>query len=218
MLIWYQIDGAKVGQDEKSPQEKKMSRAGRGNDHTRDPCPYVIVYDVGIGFGLGAVLGTLFNTYKGFRNSPRGERLPGIISAVKTRAPILAGGFAVWSGFFNAFDCALVRYRGKEDTWNPILAGVGTGAILAVRSGPTVMLFSGLVGGVFLGAMEGVGHLMGKMMNGDSIDPQPIRLPEPTPTPQQQKQQQNTSQEPTQPDQQNGKPQSPFGLKFGFSS
>lgn len=61
--------------------------------------------------------------------------MTGIVSAVKSRAPILAGNFAVWSGMFNACDCALVRVRDKEDAWNPIMAGAMTGAILAVRSG-----------------------------------------------------------------------------------
>lgn len=59
-------------------------------DHTRDPCPHIIAYDVGVGFGIGAALGTLTNTYKGYRNSPRGERFVGVVSAVKSRAPILA--------------------------------------------------------------------------------------------------------------------------------
>ena len=60
----------------------------KGNDHSRDPCPYIIAYDVGVGFGLGGCLGLLTNTYKGYRNSPRGERFTGIVSAVKSRAPV----------------------------------------------------------------------------------------------------------------------------------
>ena len=61
--------------------------------------------------------------------------------------------------------------------WNPIISGAATGAILAVRSGPKVMLFSGILGGVFLAAMEGGGILLGKLME-QNIDPQPIVLPE----------------------------------------
>ncbi|KAJ3314175.1 translocase of the inner membrane [Boothiomyces sp. JEL0838] len=188
----------------------------KSNDHSRDPCPYVIVYDVGIGFGMGAVLGTLQNTYKGFRNSPRGERIGGIVSAVKQRAPILAGNFAVWSGMFNACDCALVQIRGKEDAWNPIIAGASTGVILAVRSGPAAMAISGIFGGVILAAMEGAGSLIGKFMGG-SIDPQPIMLPEEmakAPQPQPKKKEEIKEPQPA------AEPQEPkrgfFPVKFGI--
>ena len=34
---------------------------------------------------------------------------------------------------FNACDCALVQIRGKEDSWNPIMAGAMTGSLLAIR-------------------------------------------------------------------------------------
>ncbi len=57
------------------------------------------------------------------------------------------------------------------------MSGAATGAILAARSGPKVMLFSGILGGVFLAAMEGGGILLGKLME-QNIDPQPIILPE----------------------------------------
>jgi mitochondrial import inner membrane translocase subunit TIM17 len=147
------------------------------NDFTRDPCPYIIVNDIGVGFALGAVLGTLFNTYKGYRNSPRGERIPGIVSAVKTKAPILAGNFAVWSGMFNAFECVCSNYREKEDAWNSVISGAATGAILSARAGPAAMAVSGIFGGVILGVMEGVGVMMSKM-SGHTYDPQPFDEPQ----------------------------------------
>jgi import inner membrane translocase subunit TIM17 len=142
-------------------------------DFTRDPCPYVIVYDIGVGFAMGGVLGSLFNIYKGYTTSPRGQRIPGIVSAVKARAPILAGNFAVWSGMFNTFDCGISHIREKEDAWNAVLSGAATGAVLSARAGPTAMILSGFVGGVFLGAMEGAMVIGGKLMGGGNLDPQP---------------------------------------------
>lgn len=71
---------------------------------------------------------------------------------------------------------------------------------MAVRSGPTVMLISGLMGGIFLGAMEGAAVLFGKVMGGGSIDPQPIILPDtvktsdPSPPPPPPQQQQSSSE------------------------
>lgn len=173
----------------------EMTRGDHGNDHTRDPCPYVIVYDIGIGFGLGAGLGTLINTYKGYRNSPRGERFSGIVSAVKARAPIQAGGFAVWSGLFNSGECALFAIRGKEDAWNPIMAGAATGTLLAVRSGPTAMAISGLMGGIFLACIEGASVLMSKMTGSTEI--QPIVLPPEMSEPK--KKEETETQEPPRP-------------------
>lgn len=92
-------------------------------DHTRDPCPENIVNDVGIGFCMGSIGGTLWHGFKGYRNSPRGSRLQGMITTIKIRAPVLGGNFAVWSGMFNAGDCLIAGIRGKEDPWNAIIAG-----------------------------------------------------------------------------------------------
>jgi import inner membrane translocase subunit TIM17 len=150
----------------------------KSNDFTRDPCPYVIVYDIGIGFAMGGILGGLFNTYKGYVSSPRGARLPGIVSAVKTRSPILAGNFAVWSGLFNTFDCGISHVREKEDAWNAIMSGAATGTVLAARAGPAAMVMSGFIGGIFLAAMEGAGVVFSKFMGG-SYDPQPYPEYEP---------------------------------------
>ena len=40
--------------------------------------------------------GAVWHSVKGFRNSPKNERLAGALTAVKGRAPILGGNFAVW--------------------------------------------------------------------------------------------------------------------------
>jgi hypothetical protein len=40
-------------------------------DHTRDPCPYVILNDFGGAFAMGAVGGSIWHGIKGARNSPR---------------------------------------------------------------------------------------------------------------------------------------------------
>jgi mitochondrial import inner membrane translocase subunit TIM17 len=125
-------------------------------DHSRDPCPYNIISDIGVGFCMGSIGGTLWHGFKGYRNSPRGERMAGMLSSIKVRAPVIGGSFAVWSGLFNAGDCVIAHVRGKEDVWNPIIAGASTGAILAARSGPKAMIISGVFGAAILGVMEGV--------------------------------------------------------------
>ncbi|KAI8819822.1 Tim17/Tim22/Tim23/Pmp24 family-domain-containing protein [Fimicolochytrium jonesii] len=146
-------------------------------DHSRDPCPYSIVNDVGVGFCMGAIGGSVWHGFKGYRNSPRGERFTGSLASIKARAPVIGGNFAVWSGLFNAGDCTIAHVRGKEDAWNPILAGTATGAILAARSGPKVMAISAVFGGAILAAMEGVGAMINRM-NSDTYKPQAPPLPE----------------------------------------
>ena len=147
------------------------------SDHSRDPCPYNIVSDVGVGFCMGAIGGTLWHGFKGFRNSPRGERWSGSLTSIKARAPIIGGNFAVWSGLFNAVDCAIAGVREKEDGWNPIIAGASTGAILAGRSGPKAMMVSAIFGGCILAVMEGVGALINRM-NSEAYKPQAPVLPD----------------------------------------
>lgn len=83
---------------------------------------------------MGAVGGTVWHGIKGARNSPRGDRLLGSISAIKARAPVVGGNFGVWGGLFSTFDCAVKGYRQKEDPYNAIISGFLTGGTLAVRS------------------------------------------------------------------------------------
>ena len=54
--------------------------------------------------------------------------------AIKQRAPIIGGQFAMWGGLFSCIDCSLVYMRKKEDPWNSIVSGAATGGILAARS------------------------------------------------------------------------------------
>lgn len=150
----------------------------RHQDYSRDPCPWNIIYDVGFGFAIGAIGGgVIWHGFKGYRNSPRGDRWKGSLQAIKSRAPILGGNFAVWSGLFNSCECVLHDLRPQEDIWNPVIAGATTGAILAARSGPRAMIISGVFGGVILAAMEGAGSLLGKL-GGGSYDPVAPPLPD----------------------------------------
>ncbi|EIW72008.1 mitochondrial import inner membrane translocase subunit [Tremella mesenterica] len=148
-------------------------------DHTRDPCPYVILNDFGGAFSMGAIGGGIWHGIKGARNSPRGERLTGSLSAIKARAPVLGGNFGVWGGLFSTFDCAVKGYRQKEDPWNAIISGFLTGGSLAARAGPRSALGSAVGCGVLLGVFEGVGVLMNRMF----AQPVPaIPISEPTPS------------------------------------
>ena len=66
--------------------------------------------------------GTIFHSFKGARNAPRGERMAGAVEAVKANARRLGGSFAVWGGLFSTFDCCLIAIRNKEDPYNSIVS------------------------------------------------------------------------------------------------
>lgn len=108
---------------------------------------------------MGVIGGTIFQSIKGFRNAPSGwmQRLTGSVVAIRQRAPIIAGNFAVWGGMFSTIDCTLVRLRETEDPWNSIISGAATGGILAARNGLPAMAGSAIIGGVLLALIEGIG-------------------------------------------------------------
>ncbi|OLL21648.1 Mitochondrial import inner membrane translocase subunit tim17 [Neolecta irregularis DAH-3] len=135
------------------------------SDHTRDPCPWVILNDFGGAFSMGAIGGAIWHSIKGFRNSPMGERRIGAIMAVKARAPVLGGNFGVWGGLFSTFDCAVKGIRKKEDPWNvcAIIAGFFTGGSLAIRGGMRSARNSAIGCACLLAVFEGVGIAMSKM-------------------------------------------------------
>lgn len=124
-------------------------------DQGRDPCPYRILDDVGGAFAMGCGGGTIWHAVRGWRNSPRGERVLGMTTAVKSKAPVLGGNFAVWGLLFSSFDCSFAALRRKEDPWNAISAGAATGGVLSARMGARSMAKNALVGGVLLALIEG---------------------------------------------------------------
>ncbi|KAI1307977.1 Mitochondrial import inner membrane translocase subunit Tim17-A [Halotydeus destructor] len=134
------------------------------DEYAREPCPWRIVDDCGGAFTMGCIGGGIFQSIKGFRNSPSGmsNRMIGSWSAVRHRAPIIGGSFAVWGGMFSTVDCSLAYIRKKEDPWNSIASGAITGGILAVRNGTGAMVGSAVIGGVLLAMIEGVGILFNR--------------------------------------------------------
>lgn len=130
----------------------------------REPCPYRIVDDVGGAFLMGAIGGSIWHFIKGARNSPGGERIRGAMEAVRMRAPVLGGNFAVWGGLFSCFDCTYAAVRKKEDPWNAIMAGASTGGVLAARAGAKAIVRNAAVGGILLAMIEGVGIVIQKTL------------------------------------------------------
>ncbi|MCP9259272.1 Mitochondrial import inner membrane translocase subunit Tim17-A [Dirofilaria immitis] len=153
--------------------------------------PYRIGDDVGGAFSLGLAGGSIFHAHSGFRNSPWGHKFVGIVREVRTRSPVVGGQFAAWGGLFSAIDCSLVAIRKKEDMLNPVVSGGLTGALLAVRSGPMVMMGSAAVGAVIVGMIEvaslAVGKFAGMVLDPNTMQQNELEDPAILSTKQQQK-------------------------------
>ncbi|XP_028309357.1 mitochondrial import inner membrane translocase subunit Tim17-B-like [Gouania willdenowi] len=145
-------------------------------EHFGEPCPWRIVDECGGAFALGAIGGGVFHAVSGFRNAPAGisHRLWGSANAVRQKAPLMGGHFAVWGGLFSTIDCGLVHVRGKEDSWNSITSGALTGAIVAARRGPSFMMGSAVVGGILLALFEGGGILLNRYTAQQFKNPNPF--------------------------------------------
>ena len=131
----------------------------------RSPCPYRIIDDAGSGFIIGTTLGTGWYAIKGFRNSPRGSHMQGMLYSVKTRVPKLGGAFAIWGFWYSAFDCLFSHLRHREDMWNSVLAGGLSSSILVLRSGMRTVATSFVSGAVILGMIEGAMILLNNYVN-----------------------------------------------------
>ena len=126
-------------------------------NHT--PCPGRIISELGDGFSIGAILGSIWYMVKGSYYSVPKERLKGGLILVRKRAPILGGAFAMWAGLFCTTSCIMVYIRQKEDAINSIVGGAATGFVLAIRGGVRKAIGPAIFGGVFLGVIEVIGAL-----------------------------------------------------------
>jgi len=149
-------------------------------DYNRDPCPIRIFDDCGGAYSIGFVGGGLFSLIGGARNAPKGirNRCFGALANARLKAPKTAVGFALWGLTFSSFDCSLVALRQKEDPWNAIMSGAGTGFVLAIRQGKAAAISSAFIGGVFLAMIEGVGILLNRMQ-ADFYKPMAPQMEEP---------------------------------------
>lgn len=141
------------------------------SDHTRDPCPLVIVNDFGGAFAMGLIGGSIWHSVKGFRNSPQGERWRGVKSAVRLRAPTLGGNFGAWGGTFSIFDCTVKAVRRTEDPWNAIIAGFFTGGALAIRGGWRHARNNAIICAFVLAGIEGANIAISRMFAEGQIAP-----------------------------------------------
>ncbi|KAF4786010.1 hypothetical protein HER10_EVM0012510 [Colletotrichum scovillei] len=145
-------------------------------DHTRDPCPWVILNDFGGAFAMGAIGGTVWHEMVAMINSASGERRIGAISAIKMRAPVLGGNFG---GKHTTFGKTFgLMNKANTDPWNSIAAGFLTGGALAIRGGYKAARNGAIGCALLLAVIEGVGIGFQKMFAGSTK----LEMPAPPPS------------------------------------
>ncbi|KAF6243701.1 mitochondrial import inner membrane translocase subunit Tim17 [Scenedesmus sp. NREL 46B-D3] len=151
-------------------------QTAQDTDYGREPCPDRILDDIGGAFGMGALGGGLWHTYRGLKNSPKGYKLVGTLDTIRRESPRIGGNFANWGLMFSVFDCTCLYVRKKEDPFNAIMAGALTGGFLQLRSGLRPAFRSAVFGGALLALIEGLGITLSKMAS-----PPPPSMPFPQP-------------------------------------
>jgi import inner membrane translocase subunit TIM17 len=122
------------------------------------------VDDLGQGFGLGLILGSMWNFMKGVYISPAKERIRGGILLAKRRAPITGGNFASWMGLFGFWQCSLLYATGQDSHANQILAGALTGGMVNLRGGWKYAQRGFFSGALFIGVFNMIEVLVTKKM------------------------------------------------------
>ncbi|CAL1127103.1 unnamed protein product [Cladocopium goreaui] len=116
----------------------------------RLPCPERIVDMVGFAFGVGSCGGFCMTFVRSLRDFPKGHRLSGAFAAAQTRAPVLGSTFAMWSGLFHSFDCAVSQRhldpQGARSSVDAAFCGFLTAGVLSLRQGPRVASINAMFG------------------------------------------------------------------------
>ena len=81
-------------------------------------CPNRVIDDIGSGYSLGLILGSIWNFTKGAFTSHPKEWFLGGISLLKRKAPIQGGNFAGWMGLFGFWQCSLLYITGTDNHLN----------------------------------------------------------------------------------------------------
>eukprot|EP00933_Yihiella_yeosuensis_P059906 TRINITY_DN6169_c1_g2_i1.p1 TRINITY_DN6169_c1_g2~~TRINITY_DN6169_c1_g2_i1.p1 ORF type:complete len:137 (-),score=19.51 TRINITY_DN6169_c1_g2_i1:90-500(-) len=124
----------------------------------RLPCPERIVDMVGFAFGVGCIGGFGLTFVNSLGNFPKGHKISGAFAAAQTRAPVLGSTFAMWSGLFHCFECAISRRHANPDgarsSVDAAACGFLTAGLLSIRSGPKAAASSALMGAFCVGLVD----------------------------------------------------------------
>jgi len=142
----------------------------------RLPCPDRIIDMVGFAFGVGCCGGFGLTFVRGLRDYPKGHRMSGAFAAAQSRAPGLGGTFAMWSGLFHTFECAISQRHadpnGTRSSVDAAMCGFLTAGVLSMRFGPRAASTNAVVGGaliLFVDVITGTASFGGSHKRADAL-------------------------------------------------
>lgn len=111
-----------------------------------------LTYYTGCGYGLGAILGGTRGAFEGVRSQERTDtmklRVNRLLNASGHRGRQTANTLGILGLLYAGFESTSSHYRGSDDMWNTVVAGLGTGAVYKAAAGPRTAAIAGALGGV----------------------------------------------------------------------
>ena len=116
-----------------------------------------VTYLTGVGYLGGTVAGGAAGLLQKFRDVPPGPEIlrhrrllaNWAINGVMKAGPAYGNAFGVLGFYYANIESGLHWYRGEDDMWNSIAAGVATGALFRSNAGLRVAAASGVYGCAF---------------------------------------------------------------------
>ena len=97
-----------------------------------------------LGVGLGLFMGAMGDVTpiqvsqgREVPQAPVREQLRSAMRSTGLKSAGWAKSFGVLTALFGGVDCLVEKYRGKHDSWNPVISGCTVGAALSAKGGPT---------------------------------------------------------------------------------
>jgi hypothetical protein len=120
---------------------------------TNIPCTR-IVSDIGDGFTVGCIIGSIWYFTKGAFYSTKKQRFKSGINLLSKRAAVLGGKFAIWTFVFSSTNCLIAKLRNRDDLLNSVISGFSARFAMMIRGGVRLALGSGIIGGLLVGMCE----------------------------------------------------------------
>ena len=137
------------------PEEASAQRRSWGENLT---------YYTGCGYLSGAVAGGMLGLVDGFRAAEQGDtaklRVNRLLNASGHRGRSYGNKMGVVGLLYAGIESGIVHFRDKDDVLNSVMAGLGTGALFKIASGPRAAAFAGAVGGIAAGVAVSGKHML----------------------------------------------------------
>lgn len=121
----------------------------------RRSCGENLTFYTGSGVLSGSVLGAGEGLIKGVKSFEIGDTKKLKVNRILNSGGEIGRSYGTRAGviglLFAGFETAMVWYRDKDDALNNVVAGLGTGALYKIGSGPKAMTYAGAIGGVVAG-------------------------------------------------------------------